>query len=71
MTDRNNEPEFLKVKSGDTVLIDGDQIAKVISIVGGARDPKANTLFQVANLDTDEIKYVDASLVKAIVSDQN
>ena len=62
--------EFLKVKAGDTVLINQDEIAKVISIVGGARDPEANTLFQVSNVDTCEIKYVDASEVKGIVNVQ-
>ena len=30
-----NEPEFLKVKPGDTVLVGEDEIAKVLSFVGG------------------------------------
>ena len=33
-----NEPEFLKVKPVDTVLVGVDEIAKVLSIVGGARN---------------------------------
>ena len=33
-----NEPEFLKVKPGDTVLIGKDEIAKVLSFVGGAKN---------------------------------
>ena len=33
-----NEPEFLIVKPGDTVLVGEDEIAKVLSFVGGARD---------------------------------
>ena len=31
-----NEPEFLKVKPGDIVLVGEDEIAKVLSFVGGA-----------------------------------
>ena len=44
-----------------------DEICKVLSFVGGARDPLAPTLFQVANVDTGEIKFVHAEEIKAIV----
>ena len=37
-----NEPEFLKVKPGDTFLVGEDEIAKVLSFFGGARDPDAS-----------------------------
>ena len=50
-----NEAEFLKVKPG-TVLVGEDEIAKVLSFVGGVRDPEAPSLFQVANVDSCEIK---------------
>tara|TARA_B100001250_G_scaffold55526_1_gene42936 strand:- start:858 stop:1067 length:210 start_codon:yes stop_codon:yes gene_type:complete len=63
-----NEPVFLKVKSGDTVLIGQDEIVKVISFVGGARDPDAPTLFQVSNVDSGEIKYINAAEVKEIIA---
>ena len=66
-----NEPEFLKVKPGDTVFIREDEIAKVLSFVGGARDPVAPTLFQVANIDTGEIHYVNAAEVKEIIGSRN
>ena len=46
-----NDPEFLKVKPGDTVLVGEDDIAKVLSFVEGARDPATSKPFQVANLD--------------------
>ena len=59
--------DFLKVKSGDTVLIGLDEIAKVLSFVGGARDSETPTLFQVINLDTGEIKHVHAAEVKDII----
>jgi len=63
-----NEPEFLKVKPGDTVLVGKDEIAKVLSFVGGARDPDSPTLFQVANVDSGEIKFVHGEEVKQILS---
>ena len=63
-----NEPEFLKVKPGNTVFVGEDEIAKVISFVGGARDPDSPTLFQVANVDSGEIKFVHGEEVKQILS---
>ena len=68
MEDQENEPLFLKVKSRDTVLVGKDEICKVLSFVGGSRDPDAPSLFQVANVDTGEIKHVHAAEVKEIVS---
>ena len=62
-----DEPLFLKIKSRDTVLVGEDEICKVLSFVGGARDPSAPTLFQVANVDTGEIKFVHGDEVKEIV----
>ena len=62
------EPEFLKVKPGDTVLVGEDEIAKVLSFVGGARDTDAPKLFQVANVDSCEIKFVHGEEVKQILS---
>ena len=52
-----SEPKFLKVKLGDTVLVGEDEIAKVLSFVGGARDPDAPTLFQVEKVDSEEFKF--------------
>ena len=68
MEDQENEPLFLKVKSRDTVLVGEDEICKVLSFTGGSRDPDAPSLFQVANVDTGEIKHVHAAEVKEIVS---
>ena len=68
MEDQENEPLFLKVKSRDTVLVGEDEICKVLSFVGGSREPDAPSLFQVANVDTGEIKHVNAAEVKEIVS---
>ena len=44
-----NEPEFLKVKPADTVLVGKDEIARVLSFVGGVRDPDALTFFLCRN----------------------
>ena len=63
-----NEPEFLKVKPGDTLLVGKDEIAKVLSFVGGARDPDSPTLFHVVNVDSGEIKFFHGEEVKQILS---
>ena len=68
MTEIVNKPDFLKVKPGDTVLIGEDEIAKVLTFMGGSRDPDAPTLFQAANIDTGEIHWVHSEEVKGIVS---
>ena len=67
-TDINEEALFLKIKSRDTVLVGENEICKVLSFNGGSRDPDAPSLFQVANVDTGEIKHVHAAEVKEIVS---
>ena len=60
--------EFLKVKRGDTVLVEDNEIATVLSYIGSARDPDIPSLFQVANIDTGEIHYVNANDVKEILA---
>ena len=67
ITDTSEEPLFLKVKSRDTVLVGENEICKVLSFIGGSRDPDAPSLFQVANVDTGEIKHIHAAEVKDIV----
>ena len=65
--DTSEEPLFLKVRSRDTVLVGESEICKVLSFTGGSRDPDAPSLFQVANVDTGEIKHVHAAEVKEII----
>ena len=67
MHKKEEDPLFLKVKSRDTVLVGENEICKVLSFVGGARDPLAPTIFQVANVDTGEIKFVYGAEIKEIV----
>ena len=62
---------FLHIKVGMTVIItnyDSWFMANVIYIDGGARDPKTPTMFQVANVDTGEICWINADLVTHLVS---
>ena len=63
-TDTSDEPIFLKVKSKDIVLVGENEICKVIAFTTGSKDPEAPSLFQVANVDTVEIKPVYAVEVK-------
>ena len=63
------EPLFLKVKCGDAVLYEKDQIGKVLTFVGGSRDPYAPSLFQIANVDSGEIHWIHGEEVTDIVSD--
>ena len=42
-------------------------MADVIHVDGGARNPKVPTLFQVADVDTGTVQWINADLVKRIV----
>ena len=72
--------EFLFVKPGDHVVIrnekppENDQncrddywIGQIINCIGGARNPKSWTLFQVADIDTGEIIIINADTVERIL----
>ena len=63
-TDTSDEPICLKVQSRDTVLVSENEICKVHVVTAGSKDPEAPSLFQVANVDTVEIKPVHAAEVK-------
>ncbi len=56
------------IKPGDTFVVGKDEIANVLSFVGGATDPDSPTLFHVANVDSGEIKFVHGEEVKQILS---
>ena len=63
-------PVFLHVTSGMWVIptdTDGAwRMADVISVDGGARNPKIPMLFQVADVDTGVINWINADLVTHI-----
>ncbi len=64
-----DEPLFLKVRPGDAVLYEKDQIGKVLTFVGGSRDPDAPSLFQIANVDSGEIRWIHGEEVTEIVAE--
>ncbi|MDA9889436.1 DUF3104 domain-containing protein [Synechococcus sp. AH-224-G16] len=71
-------PTFLSVKAGDWVIVEGEQqvaqefndswwMGQVVFCEGGARDPRVNTMFQVANVDDGHITWVNGDAVTHIV----
>lgn len=71
-------PTFLSVKPGDWVIVQAAQqvaqqsndqwwMGQVIFCEGGARDPRVNTMFQVANVDDGCIKWVNGDEVTHVV----
>ena len=50
-----------------TAATEGWLTSSVIWVDGGARNPKVPTLFQVADVDTGVINWVNADLVTHIV----
>ena len=64
-----NEPLFLKVRAGDAVLYEKDQIGKILTLIGGSRDPDAPTIFQIANVDSGEMRWIHGEEVTEIVSE--
>ena len=64
-------PVFLHVKAGMSVIIKNTDLtwrmADVIQIISGIRDPKIQTLLQVAYFDTGVINWCKADLVTHIV----
>ncbi len=73
-TSGSNCPEFLNFGTGDFVVVRGQYasvhqdpsdwwVGKVICIQGGARDSDQNSIFQVINIDTNVISWVNADLV--------
>ena len=79
--DLKSNPDFLYVKPGDYVAIKSEKdsrnlpekkaenywIGQVISCIGGARDPKAWTLFQVMDIDSGEIMVINADAAEKIL----
>ena len=74
------QPLFLSVRPGMTVCVasvatsfnavadKGDWwMGQVIWCEGGARDPKVNTMFQIADVDDGTVRWVNADQVTHIV----
>ena len=71
-------PIFLSAKSGDVVIVWDDPsligsesknwwMGQILWVEGGARDPKVPTLFQVSDIDTGVICWVNADQVQQIM----
>ena len=62
---------FLHVKASMTVIvIDMDGVWRMADVIwadGGARDPKVSTMFQVAEIDTGAINWVNADQATHII----
>ena len=59
----NSDQLVLHVRAGMTVIVEEGKdlrMADVIWVDGGARNPKVLTLFQVADVDTGLINWVNA-----------
>ena len=65
-----SDPVFLHVKAGMTVIVADTvgawRMADVIWVDCGARNPKVPTLFQVADVDTGVVNWINADLVTHI-----
>ena len=70
-----DRPVFLSAKSGDVVIVWESPslmerestdwwMGQILWVDGGARDPKVPTLFQVSDVDTGVIRWVNADQVK-------
>ena len=67
---QKERPIFLSAKAGMTVVvIDGDDwwMGDILHVDGGARAPKIPTLFQIADVDSGVVRWVNADLVSHIV----
>ena len=74
----NEKPIFLGVTPGDTVVVfEREEVvdnsasdwfmATVLFVEGSARDPNAPSLFQVADIDTGTIQFVNADQVERVM----
>ena len=64
-----SDPVFLHVRPGMTVIMEDGKdwrMPDVIWVDGGTCNPKVPTLFQVADVDTGVINWVNADLVTHI-----
>ena len=64
-----DDPLLLKVRLGEAVLFEEDQIGKVPTFISGSSDPYSPTLSQIANVDSGEIRWIHGDEVTDIVSE--
>ena len=68
------EAPFLHVRPGHFVIVAGDQLdqgdwwmGQVLFCEGSARHPRLPSLFQVADVDTGVIKWINADAVSDVI----
>ena len=71
---KGGDAKFLHVRPGHFVIVGGEETAKgnwwmgqVVFCEGGARDPKVNSLFQVADVDSGVIRWINADEVSEVI----
>ena len=71
---KGGDDKFLYVRPGRFVIVGGEEkqknqwwMGQVIFCEGGARDPKVNSLFQVADVDTGVIRWINADEVNEVL----
>ena len=75
---KGQRPVFLSAKSGDVVIVWDDPslmgskstdwwMGQILWVDGGARDPKVPTLFQISDVDTGVIRWINADQVQQII----
>ena len=69
-----SEAPFLNVRPGHFVIVRGDQLnqgdwwmGQVIFCEGSARHPRLPSLFQVADVDTGVVKWINADAVSDVI----
>ena len=65
-----SDPVFLHVKAGMTVIVQrggNRRMADVIHFIGSVRNPRVPRFFQVADVSTGVINWVNADLVSHII----
>lgn len=78
LPDPEHRPIFLRLKPGMTVIVRHDSLpgeaqdkdwwmGLVLHCNGGARDPSIYTLFQIADVDTGVVRWVNADLVTHVL----
>ena len=67
------EAPFMHIRPGHFVIVGGEHVdqgdwwmGQVIFFEGGARDPKVNSLFQVADVDSGVIRWINADEVSEV-----
>ena len=70
--------EFLHVQCGDLVAVKLSRVkasdwwaGQVLNRVGSSSDTIINTLFQVVDVDTGKVKFINADLVIGIIKRNN